>query len=84
MAIETSEYIAMLRRMLRAGAARVGVADEVELAEFVALKATLEESIAAAVRGQRKQGRSWQEIANGVGTTRQAAQMRYGEGSKQK
>lgn len=69
----------MLRRMIRAYGRRVADADDVDLAEMVALRAQLDEAIAAAVRGQREHhGASWADVARGLGTTRQAAQMRYG------
>lgn len=77
---ETPEYAAMLRRMLRAYARRVGDADDVDLAEMVELRDELEAAIRAAVWGQRRNhGASWADIGRGLGVTRQAAQMRYGE-----
>lgn len=79
MSVETPEFLQMLRRMIRAGGRRVAVADDVDLADLVALRDELEEAIADAVRGQRQNlDRSWAEVARGLGTTRQAAQMRYG------
>lgn len=78
MSTETKEYMSMLRRMLRAAARRVAEADEPELAELVSLRDDLEQAIAQAVIGQREAGRSWQGVADGLGCTRQAAQMRYG------
>lgn len=69
----------MLRRMLRAYARRVADADDVDLAEMVDLRDELEAAIASAVWGQRRNhGASWADIGRGLGTTRQAAQMRYG------
>lgn len=80
---ETTQYAAMLRRMLRAYGRRVADADEVELAEMVRLRDDLEKAIEAAVKGQREQlGCSWADVARGLGTTRQAAQQRYGNGSR--
>lgn len=76
---ETTEYAAMLRRMIRAYARRVADADEADLAEMVALREQLEDAISIAVRGQRAQGHSWSYIARGLGTTRQAAHQRYGD-----
>jgi len=69
-----------VRRMMRATAKRVAQSDEFELAEFKALlDAETAYCLAQAVAGQREIGhKSWQAIAEGVGTTRQAAQMRYG------
>ena len=75
---ETPEYAAMLRRMLRAYAVRVGDADDVDLAEMVGLRDELERAIEAAVWNQRRNhGASWADIGRGLGVTRQAAQMRY-------
>lgn len=72
----------MVRRLLRTAAKRVGNADEVELAELVALREDLERAITEAVTIQRGQwGRSWAEIGRGLGTTRQAAQQHYGKES---
>lgn len=77
---ETGEYAGMLRRMIRAYGRRVADADEVDLAEMVQLRDEVEAAIAAAVRGQRENhGASWADVARGLGTTRQAAQMRYGK-----
>ena len=78
--IETTEYLAMVRRLLRAAGERVGNADEVELAELVELREHLEQAITEAVTIQRgRWGRSWAEIGRGLGTTRQAAQQHYGK-----
>jgi len=77
--VETTEYLAMVRRLLRAAGQRVGNADEVELAELVELRDHLETAISDAVAIQRVWGRSWAYIARGLGTTRQAAQQHYGK-----
>jgi hypothetical protein len=76
--VETTEYLAMVRRLLRAAGQRVGNADEVELAELVELREHLEQAIADAVAIQRTWGRSWADIGRGLGTSRQAAQQHYG------
>ena len=79
MSVETPEFAAMARRVIRALGRRVIDGDEPDLAELVALRGVVNEAIAEAVHGQRtKHGRSWSEIAAGLGTTRQAAQQRYG------
>ena len=76
--VETPEYIAMLRRMLRAAGRRVGDADPEDLSIFVTLRQDLEDAIAAAVHSQRAvHGRSWADIGRGLGTSREAAFMRY-------
>ena len=75
---ETPEYAAMLERMIRAYARRVADADEVDLARMVEVKRVMDQALADAVRGQREQlGRSWAEIARGLGTSRQAAYDRF-------
>lgn len=76
---ETSDYLGMVRRVIRSAGRRVAEGDEVDLAELLKLRESVEEAIADAVRGQREQyGRSWAYIALGLGTTRQNAQQRYG------
>lgn len=68
----------MVRRMVKALAKRVAEADDVDLAEMVEIRRVLEDAIEQAVIGQKAAGRSWAEIAAGLGTTRQYAQKRYG------
>lgn len=77
MSVETDEFLAMVRRMIRRAGERVGDADEPELAQLVALRDDLERAIATAATGQRAIGRSWAEVARGLGTSRQAAHARY-------
>jgi hypothetical protein len=79
-AVETSEYLSMLRRMIRAGGRRVAEADELELAELLALRAEVDEAFAVAVVGQREAlGRSWAWVGAALGISRQAAQQKYGK-----
>lgn len=69
----------MLRRMIAAHGRRVADADPEDLAALLALRDALDDAVAAAVLGQRaRHGRSWADIARATGTTRQAAQMRWG------
>lgn len=68
----------MTARMIRAHGRRVADADEVDLAELVAMREVLEEAISTAVTGQRERGLSWSFIARGLGTSKQYAQARYG------
>lgn len=78
--VETPEYLAMLRRLMKAAARRVGDADDVDLAELVELRAHLDQVIAEAVTIQRTSlGRSWAEIGRALGISRQAAQQHYGK-----
>lgn len=77
---ETPEYAAMVRRMLLAHGRRVADADPEDLAELVAMRDTLELAIAQAVTGMRaKHGRSWADVARGLGTSRQYAAKAYGQ-----
>jgi hypothetical protein len=75
---ETMEYLAAAERFIRAAGDRVGDADEVELARLLQLHDAVDRAVAAAVVGQRLRGVSWAGIAAGTGTSRQAAQQRYG------
>lgn len=75
---ETPEYAAMMRRMIRAHGRRVADADPEDLTELIELREVLEAAISEAITGQRaRHGRSWSDIARGLGITRQAAQQRY-------
>jgi len=73
-----SEYSAFIRRALRAYGRRVAAADVEDLAELLAVRDAVDEAITRAVAGLRAAGRSWGEIAHATGTTRQAAQQRWG------
>lgn len=74
-----SEYAGFVRRAIRGYGRRVAEADDADLAEMVQLRSVLEGAIAAAVLGQRERlGRSWSEVARGLGTSKQAAYERYG------
>lgn len=76
----TEEFLAAVRRMMRAAARRVAQGDEYELAEFVALRAEYEYCVGQAVAGQRLfRGKSWAQIAEGAGNKRSAAQERWGD-----
>ncbi|ASR84000.1 hypothetical protein SEA_SWENSON_20 [Arthrobacter phage Swenson] len=76
---ETTEYAGMLRRMIRAYGRRVGDADVEDLAVMLEVQRELDAAIQAAVDSQRKNhGRSWADIARATGTSRQAAQKKYG------
>jgi len=77
--VETTEFAAVMRRMLRAYASRVTNADVEDLADLIALGVELDNAIAAAAAGSRERwGRSWADIARAAGTSRQAAQQRWG------
>ena len=78
--VENPEFAAFAVRILRACARRVADGDVEGLAALVALRSELEAAIAEAVTGLRQPRwrYSWNEIAQVLGTTRQAAQQRYG------
>lgn len=76
--IETPEYADMLERMLRAYAKRVADGDPVDLERMVEVRRSFDQAIVDAVRGMREAGCSWREVAEGLGTTRQSAQITYG------
>lgn len=75
---EADEYGAFVRRVLRAYRRRVGDRDIEALAGLAALQADLDDAMRAAVADLRAAGFSWADIGRQLGTTRQAAQMRFG------
>jgi hypothetical protein len=80
-AVENREFGAFARRILRAYARRVAAGDVEALASLAALSSEVDAVTRLAVAGLRKSpySYSWQEIADRLGITRQAAQMRYGD-----
>lgn len=78
MAVETPEFSGMLERMIRAYGRRVGDGDPVDLTRMVEVQRVFDQALRAAVRGQRDAGFSWREVAEGLGTARQSAQITYG------
>lgn len=76
--VETPEYGAMVRRMIRAYGRRVADADDVDLGKMVAMRDDLDAAIAAAVAGQVDRGASWTDVGRALGITRQAAWKRFG------
>lgn len=79
MPVETLPYLAGVKRMIRAAGRRVADADEFELAELLTLRDDVEAAIRVAIEGQRSgpAQRSWSDIADALGVTRQAAFKRY-------
>lgn len=78
--VETSEYVGMLRRTIRALGRRVADGDPVDLGAAVQLRAELDEVIRASVLEMRSSsGFSWQQIADELGITRQGAYQRFGK-----
>ena len=76
--VETSEFLKMLSRLIRAAGRRVADADEHELAQLVGLRDQLEQAIIFSIHGQLNSGRSWSHIGQALGISRQGAFQRYG------
>jgi hypothetical protein len=76
--VENDEYAAFVRRVLRAYSRRVGDGDVEALGLLVGLAEEIDAAMAEAVKGLRAHGYSWAEIGARLGTSRQAAQQRWG------
>ena len=79
--IDTDDLLAGIRRQVRSLSRRVGESDGVALATLVELRDEVEQGITDAIAGLRHDPAapaSWTEIGDALGTTRQAAQQRYG------
>lgn len=77
---ETTEYAAMMSRMMRSYGRRIADGDPSDLADAVKLQRQLDGIIRDAVASMREtSGFSWQQLADELGVTRQAAQQRYGK-----
>jgi hypothetical protein len=76
--VENDEYGALVRRILRAYARRVGDGDLEALALVLDLAEEIDTAVAEAVKGLRGCGDSWAEIGVRLGSIRQAAQQRRG------
>lgn len=76
--VETAEYAAMMRRMLRGWERRLADSDVPDLAELAAFPAKVAECQDRVVQAWRANGRSWSEIAAAFGISRQGAQQRWG------
>jgi hypothetical protein len=77
--VELDKFDGFARRILRAYARRVATGDVEGLRAMSLLASELEQATRQAVTGLKTFGYSWSEIADRLGVTRQAAQMRYGE-----
>jgi len=77
--VENAEYASFARRILRAYARRVAAGDVEALRSLVLLPSDVDAITRTAVRGLREFGYSWSEIADRLGVSRQAAQMRYAD-----
>ena len=79
--VENDQFDAFARRILRAYARRVASGDVEALRSLAALASEVDAVTRLAVAGlkNRPYSYSWSEIADRLGTSRQAAQMRYGD-----
>jgi hypothetical protein len=79
--VENAQFDAFARRILRAYARRVAAGDVEALHGLAALSSEVDAVTRLAVAGLRKSpySYSWSEIADRLGVSKQAAQMRYGE-----
>ncbi|GGL09768.1 hypothetical protein GCM10012284_50590 [Mangrovihabitans endophyticus] len=79
--VETTQFDAFARRILRAYARRVAEGDVEALRSLAGLSSEVDAVTRLAVAGLRKSpySYSWSEIADRLGVSRQAAQMRYGD-----
>jgi hypothetical protein len=77
--VENTDYAAFASRVIRAHARRISEGDVDGLADLLALRDELDTATQVAVTGLRSFGYSWNEIASRLGTTRQAAQQRWGK-----
>jgi len=76
--VENDEYADFLRRALAAYTRRVGQGDIDAITSFNALVAEAAEQLAEAVFLLRVRGYSWTDVGTRLGTSRQAAQQRWG------
>ncbi|MEV0723292.1 hypothetical protein AB0I37_11015 [Micromonospora purpureochromogenes] len=79
--VETTEFDAFVRRILRAYARRVAAGDIEALRSLAVLSTEVDAVTRLAVTGLRQPPYrySWSEIADRLGVSRQAVQMRYGD-----
>ena len=77
---DASDYLGFLRRVLRAYSERVLEGDVDDLTQLITLRSDVDRLIADTVTRLRSgpYGLTWTQIAAATGTTRQAAQQRYG------
>jgi hypothetical protein len=76
--VETDEYAAFVKRVVRAYSRRVASGDIEAITEMAAIAAEMDTAIRDAIMGLRARGYSWADIAQRLGITRQGAQQRWG------
>jgi hypothetical protein len=77
--VENDEYVAFLRRVIRAYSRRVAAGDIEAITTMANLTNHLEDATRQAITGLRAFGYSWADIALRLGITRQGAQQRWGD-----
>ena len=77
--VENDEYVAFLRRVIRAYSRRVGCGDIEAITEMVRLADDLEDATRQAITALNAFGYSWADIGMRLGITRQGAQQRWGD-----
>jgi len=65
--------------MVKAAGEKMAHADAPDLAALVSIRDDLEDAIRRGIEGLREDGYSWKSIGEALGTTGQAAYMRYGK-----
>ena len=75
--VENKSFFEMVRRMIYAAGRRAAAGDEFELLCLEKIKMFCETNMQIAVREQIKQGKSWSDIGNALGVSKQAAHKRF-------
>jgi uncharacterized protein with PIN domain len=77
--VELGEYRKMVGRLLRSLGRRVSSGDPEDLTHLITLSREVDELLRQAIQQQRSRSAvSWSQIAAELGTSKQAAQQRYG------
>lgn len=78
--VETEDFGAMVRRMVKAYRRRVGEGpgDIASLRQLAELADEVDQAIRAAAQDLHDAGHSWTEIGDALGVSRQAARQRFG------
>jgi hypothetical protein len=82
--VENSAYTAFCARAIRAAGRRIADGDVDASPEPAHLADDLDQALAATVAGLRAFGYSWADIANRLGTTRQATQQRWNQAAERR
>jgi len=78
-ATDNTAFFQMLTRMVKAGSKRAGNSDEYDLRHFAAIGRGFEFQLRQAVLMQIAGGKSWADIGQALGISRQAAFKRFKE-----